>query len=391
MTRGVIAIASGLLMGCGGRPIPVPAKAATITNPTTEAALATVTLTSEAVARLGIDTALVERRAMARTRVFSGEVIVPPWREAHLTVPRAGYLLAPSDRPPPLAGQLVQAGDPLFRILPLPPEGDASRLEEDLQVAQARYTNAKARADRAQQLLADSVGTVQAVDDARVELISAEAQLGGARARLALVTGSAVPNDVNLPAIIVRAPFAGVIERVGGVIGTAVAAGLEIIEIGALDSLWIKVQLYVGEVSSVARVGTATVLDPARPNAAAGRTARPVTGPPSADPLASTADLYYAVANRDGWLRPHQRVGVAVPMKGAEQSLTVPWSAVVHDVQGATWVYQVLEAGRYARRRVDVRYVVGGWAVLATGPAPGTVIVTAGAAELFGTEFGPGT
>ena len=42
------------------------------------------------------------------------------------------------------------------------------------------------------------------------------------------------------------------------------------------------------------------------------------------------------------------------------------------------------------RRPVEVRDVVDRVAVLARGPAPGTRIVTAGAAELFGTEFGPG-
>ena len=45
----------------------------------------------------------------------------------------------------------------------------------------------------------------------------------------------------------------------------------------------------------------------------------------------------------------------------------------------------------YARRRVVVRYVVGDdpaarTAVLESGPPAGTTVVTAGAAELFGTD-----
>ena len=40
------------------------------------------------------------------------------------------------------------------------------------------------------------------------------------------------------------------------------------------------------------------------------------------------------------------------------------------------------------RRRVQVSRVAGDQAVLATGPAVGSKIVTVGAAELFGTEVG---
>jgi len=66
----------------------------------------------------------------------------------------------------------------------------------------------------------------------------------------------------------------------------------------------------------------------------------------------------------------------------------VPWSAVVFDIHGGTWVYERTGDRSYARRRVVVRYVAGDAAVLESGPPPGTAVVTAGAAELFGTETG---
>ncbi len=40
--------------------------------------------------------------------------------------------------------------------------------------------------------------------------------------------------------------------------------------------------------------------------------------------------------------------------------------------------------------RVAMADVVGDAAVLRQGPSPGTRVVTVGAAELFGTEFGAG-
>jgi hypothetical protein len=44
----------------------------------------------------------------------------------------------------------------------------------------------------------------------------------------------------------------------------------------------------------------------------------------------------------------------------------------------------------FVRRRVEVVRVADGRAVLSFGPKVGTPVVTGGAAELFGTEFGAG-
>jgi len=68
--------------------------------------------------------------------------------------------------------------------------------------------------------------------------------------------------------------------------------------------------------------------------------------------------------------------------------VTVAWSAVVFDIHGGAWVYEKTADRTYTRRRVVVRYVTEGVAVLESGPAAGTKVVTAGAAELFGAETG---
>jgi len=83
-------------------------------------------------------------------------------------------------------------------------------------------------------------------------------------------------------------------------------------------------------------------------------------------------------------------MGVTLAERATEESLVVPWSAILHDTTGGAWVYENIAPQQYARRRVEVRRVVNSRAVLARGPAVGTKVVTAGAAELFGTEFGTG-
>ena len=68
--------------------------------------------------------------------------------------------------------------------------------------------------------------------------------------------------------------------------------------------------------------------------------------------------------------------------------MTVPWGAIVYDLDGGAWVYEQKVPGVYRRQRVQLKYVTEGTAVLATGPKVGTKIVTEGAEELFGAETG---
>ena len=113
-----------------------------------------------------------------------------------------------------------------------------------------------------------------------------------------------------------------------------------------------------------------------------------MAAPPSANSAAGTVDLFYDLDNRVTRYSPGQRVGVTVLLRAEPESLTVPWSAVIHDIYGGTWVYEQAGERTFVRRRIVVRYVVDNTAVLAAGPAPGSQVVTAGAAELFGTETG---
>ena len=85
---------------------------------------------------------------------------------------------------------------------------------------------------------------------------------------------------------------------------------------------------------------------------------------------------------------PGQRVGVHLALQGDASALSVPWNSVVHDVYGGSWVYTKAGENAFERRRVLPRYLVDGRLVLADGPPAGTEVVTAGAAELFGTETG---
>ena len=101
-------------------------------------------------------------------------------------------------------------------------------------------------------------------------------------------------------------------------------------------------------------------------------------------------DFYFELPNADARFRPGERVSVSLPLTTAESNLVAPWAAVLHDIHGGQWVYEQTAPQTFVRRRVVVERVVGNDAVLASGPPVGAKLVTAGAAELFGTELGGG-
>ena len=65
----------------------------------------------------------------------------------------------------------------------------------------------------------------------------------------------------------------------------------------------------------------------------------------------------------------------------------MPRSAVIYDLTGGAWVYEVKAPHVYARRRIEIAGVFGSRATVSRGLAEGVRIVCVGAAELYGAEF----
>jgi len=72
------------------------------------------------------------------------------------------------------------------------------------------------------------------------------------------------------------------------------------------------------------------------------------------------------------------------------QQLTIPYSAVLYDADGKAWTYTNPEPSGYVRRGLTIDTIQGDFATLTDGPPAGTTVVTVGAPELYGTEFGVG-
>ena len=76
----------------------------------------------------------------------------------------------------------------------------------------------------------------------------------------------------------------------------------------------------------------------------------------------------------------------AVKSEGGDT--VIPYSAVLYDPDGATWTYTNPKPLVFVRADITVKNITGERAILTKGPAPGTAVVTLGATELWGVEYG---
>ncbi len=372
-----------------------PPPPATVAKVLKEDEINVVKLTPEAEQRIGIETAAVERRSIRQSRTYGGEVMVPLGQSVLVAAPLGGELQV-TDKGLPRPGARVRKGQPILSLFPLlTPEARttlaAARVDAEGQIKNARtqVEGTRIAFQRAKKLLRGDVGSQRNVDETEALHELAQKTLEAAEARRDLLVKALGEFERGTGApLTIEAPTDGLLRALNAQPGQAVPAGAALFEIVDLSRVWVRVPVYVGDQGDLAAGEDADVVPlTSRPGATSKR-ARPVEAPPSANLLAGTVDLYYELANAEDALAPGQRVGVSIPLIGEAENLTLPWSAVIHDIHGGTWVYEMTAEHTFVRRRILVRFAREDIAVLANGPAVGAKIVTAGASELFGTEIG---
>lgn len=402
-----------LAVGCdyGAKAATAPHdKPAKTTYPVSESQLNTIELTSDAVRRLALTTAKVEERSMTRSRSYGADIVLPTGASVIVSAPLAGTLQVASSDDLFQVGRSVKEGQTLLKLLPmLSPERSVltpaerirfaeaknalaqSRIDADglVQQAQVQVDAAKIALERAERLLRDKAGTVRAVDDAKAQLLLAEKTHAAAATRKKLVDNVSLEEDPGkLESVEIRSPLAGVIRATQVRPGEIVAAGAPLFEVMNEDLLWIKVPVYVGELDEVDQTRPARITSLDGRHTDKDLFVKPVALPPTAVPLAAAVDLYYELRGGKRSFRPGQKVAAHLTLKVSTKQIAVPWAAVIHDVHGGQWVYEQTGSQTFVRRRIDVAWVDGNWAAIRRGPKPGTKVVTAGAAEIAGAEFG---
>ena len=377
-----------------------PAPPAVVTNAPKEAELSTVVLTPEAEQRLGIVTVPIAEKEIKRHRVIGGEVTLPPGQSAAVTAPFNGTILKPEGATELTPGMIVQEGEIIYRIVPmLTSEARTSMMslqieaQQRIESAQIELENAVLELKRAKQLFEDGAGSQQSVDTNEANVKLAQQALEGAK-ESARFLGTTTQEAATAPLDIleIKSPLTGTLSNFISVPGQTVVQGGLLFNVTNMDSLWIRVPVYVGQLRDIDTQQPATIREFGQADVSKGNTVTPITAPPSANPTAATVDLFYELKSPEAWIRPGHKVAVMMPLHTNASYRVAPWSAVVFDIYGGSWVYVQTASRTYIRQRVEVEFVDKSGdeplAVLRSGPEVGAEIVTVGASEIFSTEIG---
>ncbi len=117
--------------------------------------------------------------------------------------------------------------------------------------------------------------------------------------------------------------------------------------------------------------------------------------PARVEPVAGTAAkkvvLTEQAVTRLGIRTETVSIAAVAGVAGATRTrTTVPYSALIYDTAGVTWVFEEVAPRSYLRRQVVVDVIDGETMVMASGPPLAARVVTVGAAMLYGAELGTG-
>ena len=407
-TRLAIVVAATAATACGQSPPPpvshTAPPAAKVENAKPEGDLATIKLTPEAEAHLALKIETVSAQPIVQTRTVGGEAVLPPGRSLLVNAPVAGTLaLAPGRA---VAVGNVSKGDTIFELLPMQTSDRDVQIgaEKDVKEAEARLAEANQRvqrlghgrkgthawrvrwADPRPGLLNEGSTSARSVEEARANQAVATAAAEAARQRLASANRLPVGPRGEMA---LRAPFDGVITALHAAAGQSIAAGAPVFEVAQVSSLWVRVPVFAGELDAIDTAKPAAISSLGRELTGPWTEARRVTGPPAANAMAASVDLFFELPRGAGTFRPGERLAVRLSQKSATTgtAIVIPPSAVVYDLTGGTWVYEAKAPHVFARKRVELAGPSGAFVVVRRGLTEGTRIVTVGAAELYGTEF----
>ncbi|ADM10862.1 Secretion protein HlyD [Parvularcula bermudensis HTCC2503] len=380
MRRSLYGIAAFVILAsCGGEAAaPTKEAPATVAGARPEEELTTLSLTDDAIIRLGIETQPVSTRHVAARRSFPGTIEAAPGASTQIAAP-FDAIVASTDLEWVPTGATIASGDRVLSLVALGSAPAGISPVENLAVLQKELENARARLQRTEELIAVQGASAEERELAEAEVARAEAAYNSERARL---------NGGQAGGIAVRAPIGGTIASYSVGPGQSVKAGDPLFRMVDTDRLIVRVAVLATEVGVIGH-GDAVITQIGQANGA------PVIGrrvgmAPTQGAGGNVTNVFVKPESIPATWYVGVPVDVALGVGEAADHLVIPQSALFRDIYGGTWVYERIAQSRFARRRVRVAFVEQDDAFLSVGPGAGTDVVTVGVAELAGTEFGIG-
>jgi membrane fusion protein (multidrug efflux system) len=280
-------------------------------------------------------------------------------------------------------GADVEEGQPLFQLESAPYQAAYARAKAQLTRAEATVTNARVRAQRAQQMFAEGVGSEAERDDAQAALLAAEADV---TASTALLRAAAI----DLGFTKVDAPLAGRIGRAevteGALAQRATATLLATIQ--QLDPLYVDLTWSSAEALRLRRdvesgkvkttggkAEVEVVLEDGRLHPHKGELQ---FADVSVDPSTGSISLRAIVPNPGKHLLPGMFVRARIAEGVRPAAILVPQRGVTRDARGVPTALVVNEAGKVERRELVTEREVGPDWLVSKGVVAGDRVIVEG-------------
>ena len=282
-------------------------------------------------------------------------------------------------------GELVRAGQPLYRIDPSLYRAAANQATANLSAAQATAEAARIRAGRLQPLADMEAVSRQDYTDALAT--SRQATASVAQNRAALDTAR-----INLRFTTVPAPITGRIGRSlfteGALVSATQADPLAVIQ--RLDPMFVDIQQSSADLLALRRAlasggaapGSASVRLKLEDGSDYGFTGIVQFAEAMVDPQTGTVTLRARFPNPAGLLLPGMFVRATFAQSVDTTAFLVPQQAVSRDARGAASLFVVGPGDKAVQRTITAERTQGAFWVVTAGLKPGDRVITQGLANL---------
>ncbi len=336
--------------------------------------------------------ALAEESRLSPQIYSTGRVIASPANRALVAPPVGGIV---ENRPLPRIGQRVTRGELMATLIQTPTAAEAAqiriensrvdaerrRLAQSEIEARARLAAAGAEAERARRLLEKKAYSERQFETAEADRKAAEATLMAVQEQM-----KALQTAPMTSAYEVTAPISGIVAEVRKAAGEEVHPGEPILEIVALETVWVEAPIFEKDLGRIAKEINATLTTPAYPDKEFH--GRLVNIGAIVDEQTRAAKAVFEVNNASGELRLGMQANVRIAAGEQMDVLLVPRESVL-DNEGKKIVYVLRTGEEFERRDVTIGDAYGDKVAIVSGVKPGERVVTQGAYQLKLQELRP--
>ncbi len=269
---------------------------------------------------------------------------------------------------PAKEGMRVSKGQVLARLRTTPRELQLAARRASLQEAEARLKLAENNLARSRELFAAGVVSQQQLDDNQSEFAAWQGRADSLRAEIA-----AIEDDIARATI--RSPLAGVVSRERTEVGQWIEAGGPVVELLALDTVEIRVEVPERYYASVRTGSRATITVDSLPGFEA--QGRVVAVIPQADAQARSFPVKVRVANSRRRLAAGMLAQVSFPAGDTQRTTVVPKDAIVSRGSSRV-VFKVNGSGTVDEVPVETGAGAGVWVEVRGNISAGDKVVTRG-------------